>query len=67
MTVDTYPWIRQTLAYTVMAKDDLRYSPGLRQTLAYTVRAKDDGRCFARAEADPSFHCWVILSPTSVS
>ena len=64
MTVSTAPRLSQTLAYTVMAKDDHMYfsraqgDPSFSENQAYTVRAKDDHRYFSGAEANPSFHCW---------
>ena len=56
MTVGTSLGLRPTLAYTLRAKDDRRYSMGLRQTLASTVRAKDDHRYFSGTQADPSLY-----------
>ena len=56
MTVGTSLGLRQTIAFTLSAKDDRRYFLGLRQTLAYTRRAKDDHRYFSGTPADPSFH-----------
>ena len=53
MTVGTSLGLRQTLAFTLRAKDDHRYFLGL----AFTVRAKDDCRYFSGTQADPSFHC----------
>ena len=57
MTIGTFPGLRQTLAYTVMAKDDHCTSLGLRHTLVYIVRAKDDHMYFSCAQADPRVHC----------
>ena len=57
MTIGTSQWLRQTLAFTVRAKDDHKYFSGLRETLAYTLRAKDDHMYFFGGHVDPSIHC----------
>ena len=56
MTVGTFPGTRQSLAYTVRAKDDCIYFSKAQQTLAYTVKAKDDRMYFSGAQEDHTFH-----------
>ena len=56
MTECTSPRLRQTLAYTVMAKDDGMYYSGAQADPSFTVRAKDDHSYFFGAQADPSLH-----------
>ena len=58
MTLSTSTGLRQTLAYTCMAKDDLGTFLGLRQTLTYIAGAKDDPKYFYGAQADPSVHLY---------
>ncbi len=57
MTPGTSQRLRQTIAYTVRAKDDLRYLSGTKADPSFTVRAKGDRRYLTGTQAGPSLHC----------